>query len=696
VRGRCGDPEDGSTDSGSGANDGGRLGVDAGLIDPALDGDGDGISDLHEGRADGVDTDGDGTPDGLDDDSDNDGIPDAIEAGDTLVLTPPIDSDDDGIPDFRDLDSDGNGVPDSVEGDSDLDGDGRANRVDLDNDGDGLLDGEEVGPDLTMPRDSDGDGISDMNDIDSDGDTISDTEEDVYDTDSDGWLDRTDTDADEDGWTDAEEAGDDDLLTPAHDSDGDLVPDYRDPDSDGDGLSDTAERAHGTDRTRADTDGDGVEDLIEIGAGTRPHDALDSPRTRGNFVFVVPYLLPPSPVRDTLQFSTALQKADVYFLMDNTGSMEGTVNALQAGLTVGTLTPGCTGGVIGAIRCGIPEVWFAVGGFDDYPLGSYGVANYETDAAGIVHDQAFFQYSTMTGTDSVTSTAVSYYGVHNGNDPAESAVAALYSLASRDPLGGYARFLTSAGVSSEPPSCPPGHRGTACFRPDAVPIVIVMTDVNQHNAPTCGGRCNYGSIVPGGGPSWTATIDALSAINARAVGVATSRDANSFLTRLVTDTTIARGAPGAAADYVISAPNGSGLSGTIVELVRRAALVPLDVSAQAIDLNDPGESVDAVASFIDHLETRSAAAPGLTCTTGFTTVDRDGVDIDTFHDTFNRVTPGSPVCFDIVPRINTTVEPTLEPQLFRAQINVVGDGFTPLDHRVVYFLVPPHIPDPGS
>jgi len=60
------------------------------------------------------------------------------------------------------------------------------------------------------------------------------------------------------------------------------------------------------------------------------------------------------------------------------------------------------------------------------------------------------------------------------------------------------------------------------------------------------------------------------------------------------------------------------------------------------------------------------------------------------------VTPGAPVCFDILPRMNTTVAPTLVPQVFRAQINVIGDGFTPLDDRVVYFLVPPRIPDPGS
>ena len=132
------------------------------------------------------------------------------------------------------------------------------------------------------------------------------------------------------------------------------------------------------------------------------------------------------------------------------------------------------------------------------------------------------------------------------------------------------------------------------------------------------------------------------------------------------------------------APGGSGLSTAVTDAVRRAATIPLDVSAQAVDIADPGESIDAVAAFVDHLETRTSAAPGLTCTTGLTTYDRSGIDGDAFHDTFQQVTPGTPVCFDIIPKSNTTVPPTLMPQLFRANVNVLGDGFTPLDSRVVF------------
>ena len=653
---------------------------DAGF-DTLNDTDGDTISDLHEGRGEDRDTDGDGTLDWLDTDSDGDGIPDAEEAGDDMVASVPIDSDFDGTPDYLDTDSDNNGIPDSVEGTDDIDGDGRPNFRDIDNDDDTVVDAIEIGADPRMPLDTDGDGTPDYDSRDSDGDTIDDVVESIEDTDGDDAGDRVDLDSDGDGWTDAEEAGDADLSTPPVDTDGDGIFDFRDPDSDGDGLSDAAERREGTDRTDPDTDGDGVGDLVEVGAGTDPRDASDSPRTRGDFVFVVPYMEPPDPTSDTLQFATTLQKADVYFLMDNTGSMGGTIAALQSGLR---------STVIPDIRSRISDAWFGVGGFDDFPISPYGNAGWSTDTAGIGHDQAFFQYQVMTASESAAQTAVNRYRTNAGNDLPESGVAALYALASRNTLSGYARF---PGNTTTPPSCPAGHRGMACFRPDAVPIVVVMTDVDQHNSPTCAG-CNYTGVPAA--YTWGLMTSAMRGINARTVGISTASGSRAFLERMVQDTTIAAGAPGTAASYVLNAPGGSGLSGAVTDAVRRAAEVPLDVSARATDVAVPGETVDAVAAFLDRLQTRGTAAPGLTCTTGLATYDRAGIDGDTHHDTFRDVTPGSPVCFDIFPRMNTTVEPTLDAQIFEARVEVLGDGFTPLDERTIYFLVPPRIPDPNE
>ena len=102
-----------------------NLPVDAAWVNPDCDlvgdDDGDGILNHHEGCQFLTDNDGDTIPDYLDLDSDNDGVPDRIEAGDEHLSTPPKDYDGDGIPDFRDTDSDNDGV---LDGDEDRDGNG--------------------------------------------------------------------------------------------------------------------------------------------------------------------------------------------------------------------------------------------------------------------------------------------------------------------------------------------------------------------------------------------------------------------------------------------------------------------------------------------------------------------------------------------------------------------------------------------
>ena len=80
------------------------------------DTDKDGIDDAYDKDNGGtpivpVDTDKDGKPDFRELDADNDGIPDADEAGPDP--TKPVDSDGDGIPDYRELDSTNDGIPDN-------------------------------------------------------------------------------------------------------------------------------------------------------------------------------------------------------------------------------------------------------------------------------------------------------------------------------------------------------------------------------------------------------------------------------------------------------------------------------------------------------------------------------------------------------------------------------------------------------
>jgi len=241
-----------------------------------LDSDGDGIFDVIE--AGGIDSDGDGIADGFVD-LDGKGVNDLLQ----IAALPLFDTDSDGQLDFRDTDSDNDTLPDSVEAGSDpssptdTDNDGAGDFRESDSDNDGVDDIVEAGgngaepvdndkledpatqpdpgaqdpvtqpdsgtqdpvtqPDpgtqtpVTQPNggtqtptggqpdfDFDGDGVANVNDLDDDNDGILDTEEGVVDADQDGIPEANSTD-----------------------SDGDGVPDGYDLDSDNDGILDIVE-----------------------------------------------------------------------------------------------------------------------------------------------------------------------------------------------------------------------------------------------------------------------------------------------------------------------------------------------------------------------------------------------------------------------------------------------------------------------
>jgi hypothetical protein len=621
------------------------------------DADGDTISDVDEGRRDERDSDGDGTPDYLDEDSDGDGIPDAIEAGDDRLDTPPRDSDSDGTADYLDDDSDDNGILDRDERVGDIDGDRIDNFADLDDDNDTLRDVQELAGMVAAPVDTDGDGFADFQDRDSDGDTIFDGHERDADTDSDMTPDIRDLDSDGDGWTDAQEAGDTDIDTLPVDSDGDLVADFRDPDSDNDGLSDADERVHRTNPRTGDTDDDGVSDLIEVGAGTDPMNGADSPRTRGDFVFVVPYEEAPDPSRDTLRFRTSIQFADVYFLFDISGSMAGEIGALRT--AVGTIIGNLTCATSGAVctrdsECASGEVCSPFSGtcIED-PSTSSCVASPWTGAG--FYESTLENRISLQPDPMVTSTGMASWTTYGGTERLFFALEATGR--------GMASGFTSNGCTGPRP----GFRGCPGFREEAVRILVAFTDEDSDGGTLAGATS---ALVENGITLigvWSGTAGASTRNNLRdAVIMSNSVD------RL--------GAPlffeGSDASVVPLVTN------AINEVVEG---VPLRVTIDAIDeLGDAGDALQ----YIEALATNTTGDGCSAVTTA--DVDENGV-----HETFPAVTPGTPVCWDVIPRMNTFVMPTALPQVFQARLTVYGDG-SPLDSRRVFFLVPPRIELPGG
>jgi hypothetical protein len=234
-----------------------------------------------------------------------------------------------------------------------------------------------------------------------------------------------------------------------------------------------------------------------------------------------------------------------------------------------------------------------------------------------------------------------------------------------------------------------------------VPIIVLITDAGMHNGPTDTPgvyadpyvSSNLGGHVP---PNYDEAVAALIAINAKVIPVWSDGGfgtVEAHMTRLANDTG-AIDSTGSPLVYNVDAA-GTGLGDNVSEAVETLATgTPIRVDALAYD--DPSDMVDAVAEFIDRIESNTSGAsiwdPILSemrvCTSGIPTAS--GGTPPTV-DYYEIVEPGVSVCFDIVPAQNTTIPSTSVPVVFTATIDVIGDLFTPLDSREIYFVVPPSI-----
>ncbi len=502
---------------------------------------------------------------------------------------------------------------------------------------------------------------------DADGDTIDDIHEGSGDTDGDTIIDREDLDSDADGIPDADEAGDEDLATPPIDTDGDFVPDFRDPDSDGDGISDADELTAGTDPYDPDSDGDGATDLVEIVAETDPNDSMDNPHSRGDFVFLVPYGDDPSPDVDTLVFGTNIQMADVYFMIDRSASMNNEILNLRTSLST-TIVP--------AVDAAIPDVWFGVGQLDQCPNAagctSSGTAIFIQNLANVDGDPAV----TQAALDAMSGTCTG---------AKEPYVAALWLIANGDP----SVWAWPASKVAGRTCADPATTGWPCFRPGAVPIVVMFGDESFYTQ-SYGAGCDPST---GAAPSFDQAVAEMNAIHARFIGINSGNTLAGF-----TDVCTATGSvdtTGSPLAFTIPG-DGTGLGDQVIDAIEMlASQVPLDIFADAVDVDEgPSDSVDATI-FIDRIVPNTVggvvdpADPTRVCVGGLHVEDTAGGD--TVPDVFVDVLPGTVVCFDIYPAKNVTVEPEPMPLLFLAQVRVIGEGITVLDTRDVWFLVPPDV-----
>lgn len=199
-----------------------------------------------------------------------------------------------------------------------------------------------------------------------------------------------------------------------------------------------------------DSDGDGLPDLGE--------DVVAD----GGFFHVLPY--GGEAEMDPMDVEVRITTADLYFLIDDSGSMTGEIANIKNDFTSGEFVAGCPGGLIGAIDCTIPDAWVGVGSFEEYPVWPYGYSG----------NLPYQHHLDVTDDTAAAQDAVD--GLTSGGNESwpESQTQALWALATGNGLNGFV---------PDSPGCAGDEWGYACFRPDTIPIVILVTDAPFHNGP---------------------------------------------------------------------------------------------------------------------------------------------------------------------------------------------------------------------
>ncbi|HJK97958.1 MAG TPA: vWA domain-containing protein [Polyangiaceae bacterium LLY-WYZ-14_1] len=353
-----------------------------------------------------------------------------------------------------------------------------------------------------------------------------------------------------------------------------------------------------------------------------------------------------SPILLPLESTARVRRADVLFLIDITQSMRDEITAIQQRLR-DEVSPG--------ISAAIPDTELGVAIFADFGVDPYGDSR----------DVPFELRLQMSGDLAAVQAALDGIELGAGKDEPESQVEAL--------------FQTATGQGLDPwvePSfgCPSGGFGYPCFRDDAVPVVMLLTDAPFHNGPN--GEFPYLSSIGRGEPPHTfaEAERALVERGIRVIGINSSGDRRPRRDlEAIAEGTGTLDRTGRPLVFDIDA-DGSGLGGRVIEAITTFA----NDLVQDVDLElrdpDPRDGVD-VLSFIDRVRPLRAVPP-------------DGVqEIDVEAGVFRGVRAGTEVIYELVLR-NDAVVPGDEPRTFRVDAIFRGDERARLARRTVLLVVP--------
>ncbi len=390
-----------------------------------------------------------------------------------------------------------------------------------------------------------------------------------------------------------------------------------------------------------------------------------------DFFFLEPYNGAPSPSKDILKFGTNIKQVDVATVTDCTGSMGGTISNIKTSLS-STLFPG--------LVKAIPGAGMAAAQHDDYPVSPYGGG---ADMPVIVHQ-------VITTDLKKAQDGVNKLTLHSGYDGPESQIPSMYHVVTGKELA-----WPGGSVPLHKPAA--GTFGGVDFRPGSLPVVVLSTDVDWHDDysfahPSLADlkkemvKANVTFVDITSGPE--AQADELSDAtksNIPPSAFGSSRAKGQCCTGLSGAARAPTGPSGSCRLNFLHS-GGTGVSGSMVKAIQAISVGSVfDVTARAS--NDPTnpDGVDAT-QFIKALRAMDEGDAASGCpAASVKDTDSDGI-----NDTFVSVKVGTPVCFEVLPKMNTTVKPKDNAQFFNAFIDVLGmPGSVKLDRRTVLFLVPP-------
>ena len=417
-----------------------------------------------------------------------------------------------------------------------------------------------------------------------------------------------------------------------------------------------------------------------------------------DFFFVLPYQDTNGEQVKPLEFGSTLKALDVFFNMDTTGSMSGEINNLRTALVNQIINP---------MQAQIPNTQFGAGEFQDFPVERYGSHDDE--------DQPFKLRSVITADTNAVQAAVDAYQLGWGWDEPEAMIESLYQIATGEGLAG-----------PSPTYVAPNHSGIGGvgFRQDSLPVIVTVSDAISHTVgetSTCSDTTNYEGEVAAAAHSRTQAKDALAAICARVVGIASPEgyalpgcsaqsDEEDFARATgalippsawgsprpsgCTASQCCTGLNGVGqtpdADglcplvFVINA-NGTGLGGSVITALQMLTRYgAFDVVTETV-----GEATALSGAYLPQGKTTAGFVKAVVPEWFEVPASPPGLTEPIIGETgFQNVSPGTTLWFQ-VKVLNDFLEPGSSGQLFRATIRVLAGGCAGLDEREVLILVPP-------